>query len=404
MYNSAFFSDRYKCIDKIGQGGMASVYLVEDLNIHKRWALKLVSKKSCDINLVKSEITHLKALDYYLFPRIVDAFKSDKGICIVTDYIEGETVESYLKREGAMPVNMVLHYFEELLLGLIYLHSMNPQILYLDMKPGNIMIRPDSEIRLIDFGIARSVLFKSKSYGSIGYSPPEQYEMDGFLTEKTDIFALAMTVYSMLTGKPPAKEIGRQRQNIRNSEKIPVFLKEILLKCTEEDIDKRLGTRETLTLLRGDKARHKGTVAIILSTAMVSGLFIFLFIALMKYADLNVREHYKREMIESASAEIVNGEYSLDGLKIICGYLDGNFLDDETESYFTYEVAKNYFEVQKDYGAAKTYFQRLDENIYPDARYYIDLCNEMREFTDNDKRVMELMSIEMDKGENNGKS
>ena len=109
-------------------------------------------------------------------------------------------------------------------------------------------------------------------------------------------------------------------------------------------------------------------------------------------------------MVNEANMYLEDGEYTREGLKVITTFINGGVLDENTSQEFCYEVANNYFEVQKDYGTAKTYFQRLDENIYPDARYYIDLCNEMREFTDNDKRVMELMSIEMDKGENNGKS
>ena len=179
MYNSAYFSKRYKIIKKIGTGGMSSVYLCVDKNINKKWAVKKLSEStlfysnlSSDGSISNPEIELLKLLDYYMFPGISDAFIEDGKICIVTDYIEGQTLSSYLKTNGALPVEVALSYFKELLYALEYLHTRDNPILYLDMKPANIMIRPDGSIRLIDFGIAGSILLKSKSIGSIGYSPP----------------------------------------------------------------------------------------------------------------------------------------------------------------------------------------------------------------------------------------
>ena len=139
MYNSAYFNDRYKVLKQIGKGGMSFVYLCVDKNIGKKWAIKCINYsnsksdgrkhlKSSNGCLAESEINLLKSLDYYMFPQIIDAFRQNNNIYIVTDYVEGENLESYLKREGPMPVNTALKYFEELLNALIYLHSRNPAI------------------------------------------------------------------------------------------------------------------------------------------------------------------------------------------------------------------------------------------------------------------------------------
>lgn len=393
MYNSALFYDRYRCIKKIGQGGSSTVYLCTDTNIGKKWAVKILYDKSESL-ISSPEIALLKSLDYYLFPRIVDAFYENGSLGIVTDYIEGESLSTYLKREGALPVNIALHYFEELLEALIYLHSIPPGILYLDMKPANIMIRPDGEIRLIDFGIAGSVLLKSKSMGSVGYSPPEQYILDATLSEKADVFALAMTLYSMITGHSPAGDLEVQRDRIKNSLSIPSEIKHILLKCTEFDVKLRPMPRELLMMTRNMGKKRKAFVPIFVSAALTCAVLASLVLTHQVYSKKKEYEKYKREMIENASKYIEEGEYTLDGIRIICGYINGDFLDSSTEEKFTYEVARNYFEVQKDYSMARVYFKRLDKSKYPGVSDYLEKCDSMCSFSERDKEIAKLLKLD----------
>lgn len=398
MYNSAFFYGRYKCIKKIGQGGMSSVFLCVDNNIHKKWAVKIIPCKKTEHFSVGSEIALLKSLDYYMFPRITDAFFKDDCIGIVTDYIEGETLDSYLKREGPLPINTALRYFEELLLSLDYLHSQNPGILYLDMKPDNIMIRPDGEIRLIDFGIAGSILLKGRSYGTIGYSPPEQYVTGQTLTEKTDIFALAMTLYSMLTGKRPLKDLSEQIELVKNSKTIPLFVRDLIIRCTNKNPEKRPNTSEILQALKNKTGTEKGALPIaimmVVMTLLLSGAAICVYNSYVR----KKHEQYKDEMLKKAEEYLDNGEYTRRGLTIISGYLNGDFLDIETEDYYTFEVAKNYFEIQKDYASAEHYFSRLNKEKYPQAEEYLLLCKKMRAFDSDDEKIARLMTGEVENG------
>lgn len=407
MYNSAYFNDRYKVLKQIGKGGMSFVYLCVDKNIGKKWAIKCINYsnsksdgrkhlKSSNGCLAESEINLLKSLDYYMFPQIIDAFRQNNNIYIVTDYVEGENLESYLKREGPMPVNTALKYFEELLNALIYLHSRNPAILYLDMKPANIMLKPDGSIKLIDFGIAGSILLKSKSLGSIGYSPPEQYVAGSELSERTDMFALAMTLSSMLTGEKPDKDLQRQRELVSQSKEIPHFLKEIILSCTNEKVELRPYPEDVIKTLRENKARGVGSLPV----CMVAGLVLLSITILSLFGVRALKQYkavrYREEMLTKASEYIENGEYNLQGVKIICGYIDSRLLDDKTTDYFTYEVAKNYFDIQKDYGKARIYFKRLDLNIYPEAARYIRLCDGMRKFSDDENTLAGMLTNEIE--------
>ena len=394
MYKSAFSNARYKCIRKIGQGGTSSVYLCVDNHINQKWAVKIINNGSSFLNLIDTEIELLKSFDYYMFPRIVDAFCEDGCVGVVTDYIEGESLKTYIRREGPLPINVALNYFEELLKAIMYLHSQSPPILYLDMKPDNIMVKSDGTIRLIDFGIASSILLKSKSYGTVGYSPPEQYIKNGSLTEKTDVFALAMTLYTMLTGYEPDKNLSIQINHIKKSNKIPKIIKDLIINCVKEDEKKRFSTEDICLFLTSKKMRMKSVIP----TAAFAAITIFILcittFAVTKHVKTSRYEKYKTEMISQASKYIEDGNYTDKGIRIICGYLDGNFLDEETEEHFIYEVAKNYFEVQGDYASARYYFSKLDKEKYPMVDHYIRQCDQMRKFTSFDKEIEELMTVE----------
>lgn len=415
MYNSAIFNDRYKCIKKIGQGGMSSVFLCIDQNIQKKWAVKIITRGQFDeknrpyksyennsneikniFSPISSEITLLKSLDYYMFPRITDAFLEGDYVGIVTDYIEGETLDSYLKREGPIPVNTALRYFEELLKALEYLHSQNPGIIYLDMKPENIMIRPDGEIRLIDFGIASSVLLKGRSLGTIGYSPPEQYVAGRLLTEKTDIFALAMTLYVMLTAKKPQKDLAIQTDLIKREKSIPLFLRELIVRCVNPDEKSRPDTGEISRIIRNKSGTERGVFPTVLAfIAILIATSLAVYWGATAYRQKKYEE-YRNEMIKKASVYVDNGEYTKLGLRVISGYLSGDFLDDDTKEYYTFVVAKNYFEVQKDYASAQYYFRKLSSEKYPELEEYLSVCKRMKGFENDDERIYMLMKNEVE--------
>ena len=121
----------------------------------------------------------MKKLDYPSLPRIVDIIEKENVIYVVMDYIEGETLSSVLSKEGAQPQEVVIEWAKELCRVLDYLHTQNPPIIYRDMKPANIMLQPNGNIKLIDFGIAREYkeqnLADTVSLGTKGYAAPEQF-------------------------------------------------------------------------------------------------------------------------------------------------------------------------------------------------------------------------------------
>lgn len=202
---------KYEILRKIGQGGMSVVYLAMDTHLNKQWAVKEIRKKGNgkdDVVIVNSllvEANMMKKLDHPSLPRIVDIIDNGETIFVVMDYIEGESLDKILLEYGPQPEELVIAWAKQLCDVLSYLHSQKPPIIYRDMKPANIMLKPEGNIKIIDFGIARE--YKEQSLadttvlGTKGYAPPEQYS--GQTDARSDIFALGMTMHHLLTGIDP---------------------------------------------------------------------------------------------------------------------------------------------------------------------------------------------------------
>ena len=172
---------KYKILNKIGQGGMSIVYLAMDLRINKQWAIKVLRKNSVqDFEIVKqgliAEANLLKKMEHPNLPRIIDLIDSDDSFIIIKDYIEGESLNHILDQYGAQPEEKVLKWAKQLCDVLGYLHTRTPAIIYRDMKPANVMLRPNGSITLIDFGIAREFketnLADTTCLGTRGYAAP----------------------------------------------------------------------------------------------------------------------------------------------------------------------------------------------------------------------------------------
>lgn len=202
---------KYEILKEIGRGGMSIVYLAMDKHLNKQWAVKEIRKKGNGkndeivVNSLLAEANMMKKLDHPSLPRIVDIIDNGVTIYVVMDYIEGESLDKILNEYGAQPEDMVIGWAKQLCDALSYLHSQKPSIIYRDMKPANVMLKPEGNIKIIDFGIAREYkeqnLADTTVLGTKGYAPPEQYS--GQTDPRSDIFALGMTMHHLLTGVDP---------------------------------------------------------------------------------------------------------------------------------------------------------------------------------------------------------
>lgn len=202
---------KFEILTQIGQGGMSTVYLAMDTHLNKQWAVKEIRKKGNGkndeivVNSLLAEANLMKRLDHPSLPRIVDIIDNGTTIFVVMDYIEGESLDKILEEYGPQSEELVIGWARQLCDALSYLHDQKPSIVYRDMKPANVMLKPEGNIKIIDFGIAREYkeenLADTTVLGTKGYAPPEQYS--GQTDAKSDIYALGMTMHHLLTGIDP---------------------------------------------------------------------------------------------------------------------------------------------------------------------------------------------------------
>lgn len=241
--------DKYEILKLIGEGGMSKVYLAMDRRLNKQWAVKEIEKRARNkdneivIQSAIAEANLIKQLDYKSIVRIVDIIDNGNVIYIIEDYIEGETLGDILEKEGPQLQESVIEWAIQICEALIYLHNRKPPIIYRDMKPGNVMLKPDGNIMVIDFGIARE--YKDKNLadtvclGTKGYAAPEQFGGRGQTDQRTDIYCLGVTLYHLLTGQNPC-EPPYEIYPIRYwNPQLSAGLEAIIQKCTKQNPNDR---------------------------------------------------------------------------------------------------------------------------------------------------------------------
>ena len=211
---------RYLINKQLGQGGMGAVYLATDQRFGSTVAVKETFFN--DANLRKAferEARLLNSLRHPALPRVSDHFIENDGQFLVMEFIEGEDLGAMLEKKegGAFPVEQVLHWAEQLLDALDYLHTQEPRIIHRDIKPQNLKLMSNGQIILLDFGLAKGspsqVTNRATNTGSIfGYSrhyaPLEQIQGSG-TDPRSDIYSLAATLYHLMTGIVPPDALSR---------------------------------------------------------------------------------------------------------------------------------------------------------------------------------------------------
>lgn len=239
---------KYKILSEIGHGGMSIVYMAINEKANKTWAIKEVRKDGViDYEAVRQglivETDMLKKLRHPHLPSIVDVIEKDDSFVIVMDYIEGNSLATALEEHGALPQENVIEWAKQICDVLGYLHTRTPAIIYRDMKPANVMLKPDGNITLIDFGTARE--YKEKNLadttclGTIGYAAPEQFGGMGQTDARTDIYCLGTTLYHLVTGQNPSEPPYEVRPIREINPALSSGLERIILKCVQRDPNDR---------------------------------------------------------------------------------------------------------------------------------------------------------------------
>lgn len=308
---------KYKILSEIGHGGMSVVYMAINEKANKTWAIKEVRKNGVlDFEAVRQglivETDMLKKLKHPNLPSIVDVIEDEESFVIVMDYIEGNALSVALKEYGPQPQEWVIEWAKQICDVLEYLHTRTPAIIYRDMKPANIMLKPNGQITLIDFGTARE--FKEKNLadttclGTVGYAAPEQFGGMGQTDARTDIYCLGATLYHLVTGCNPS-EPPYEIKPIRDIDpSLSNGLEMIIQKCVQRNPDDRYQSCAELmydlehyqTIDKGYRNKQKAKLGLFAVTAMAAVFFGAAAIGARMTANTMARDNYAELMDEAA--------------------------------------------------------------------------------------------------------
>jgi formylglycine-generating enzyme required for sulfatase activity len=213
---NTILQSRYRIISLINQGNMGAVYLAEDRRLGNEVALKETFSAGGDAELrdqFHREARLLSRLRHPALPRVIDHFIEGNGQFLVMDYITGKDLKESLDEQGGpFPVSKVLDWADQLLDVLTYLHAQNEPVIHRDIKPANIKLTPQEKVILLDFGLAKgasSSLLLSLPAATKAYAPIEQ--IIGLGTDgRSDLYALGVTLYHLLTNTLPPMALQRQ--------------------------------------------------------------------------------------------------------------------------------------------------------------------------------------------------
>ena len=234
----------YRITAMLGKGVLGTVFLAEHIRTKKKWTIKCFDKKHKDIahiskrTLVETGI--LNNMSHPGLPTIADILETSDMLFVVMDYIEGTPLSSIIANHGAQPESTVIEWFKQLCSTMNYLHSRQPAVIHNDIHPQNIMLRPDGKLIMIDFGSSFELAGSGEDtllLGTTFFAAPEKY--NGVVDTRTDIYALGMTMYSLLTGHDPSKPPYTLSSLREISPNVSLGLESIIEKCLERNPDDR---------------------------------------------------------------------------------------------------------------------------------------------------------------------
>ena len=261
----------YKIISKIGEGGMATVYLAKHIRLDTLVAIKILKPVLATNQKIRQrfiqEAKIMASLNHPNITKVLDFEEYKDRLAIVIEYLEGMTLKDYTKQKGGLNTDEAIKLFENILPAFDFAHKKG--IVHRDIKPSNIFITKTGEIKIMDFGIAKMVEEKTLTrtgaqMGTPAYMSPEQVNDAKHIDNLSDIYSLGVLLWFVLKGKPPYDISNTSLFSIYkkiDSEPLPKLnnkLDPVIQKATQKDKNKRFFTcSEFLTTLLKDDTESK---------------------------------------------------------------------------------------------------------------------------------------------------
>lgn len=279
MLEGRRISDRYKVLHLIGGGGMSHVYLAHDMILDREVAIKVLrydfKNEEELLRRFQREALSVTSLAHLNIVGIYDVGQDEDIHYIVMEYVEGQTLKQYIQQSSPIPVQRAVDIMLSLTNAISHAHDNH--LIHRDIKPQNVLMTNDGEVKVTDFGIA--VTLNATAYtqtnsvlGTVHYLSPEQAR-GGMATKKSDIYALGVVLYELLTGELPfygespvaiaLKHLQEETPSVRAKYSyIPQSVENVVLKATAKDPLHRYGSveemeQDLLTVLSAERLQEK---------------------------------------------------------------------------------------------------------------------------------------------------
>lgn len=252
MLAGHLLGERYKIEKKIGGGGMANVYLANDTILNRDVAIKVLRMEYANdqefITRFDREAQAATSLSHPNIVNIYDVGEEEDILYIVMEYVEGLTLKEYIQQHGPIEVDKALDIMKQITAAIAHAHAND--LVHRDIKPQNILLDPNGQVKVTDFGIAialsATALTQTNSIlGSVHYLSPEQAR-GGLATKISDIYSLGIVFFELLTGRLPfsgetpvsiaLKHLQNDTPSVRRfNQSVPQSVENIVLKATDKD-------------------------------------------------------------------------------------------------------------------------------------------------------------------------
>jgi eukaryotic-like serine/threonine-protein kinase len=284
VQGDGLFDGRYRFIEKIGQGGMAKVFLAEDVSLHRKVAIKVLGERYAEdaqfVERFQREARAAAGLNHPNIVQVYDHGRANGSYYIAMEYLEGPTLDEAIAEEGHLPPRRAIDLTLQILAALRFAHRHG--VVHRDVKPQNMILLRDGRVKVTDFGIARAGSSEMTEAGSIigtaQYISPEQAR--GLpVGPPADLYSVGVVLYKMLTGRVPFDGESAVAVAMRHVQERPVppshlnpdvppDLERVVMRALAKDVERRYQTADEMGI---DLDRVRKGLGVSQQTAVVTG-------------------------------------------------------------------------------------------------------------------------------------